>query len=100
MAQATPTRRALVDLPINVFGTPSTTSTMRNLATSYKRQIDEVDDAEFAQPKSRICTLEAGSASNIKAESTQKAVCHASSSSGGPLIHSLSRLALRVQHII
>lgn len=54
MAQTTPSRRALVDLPVNTFGTPSGTTTLGKAQMGQKRQIEEVEEPEFAQPRSRV----------------------------------------------
>lgn len=54
MAQSTPERRALVDLPVNTFGTPSSMTTVGKVSISHKRQIQEVEEPEFAQPTSRV----------------------------------------------
>ncbi|KAK4693658.1 hypothetical protein P7C71_g3786, partial [Lecanoromycetidae sp. Uapishka_2] len=53
MAPASPTRRALGDLPVNTLGNP-TTSMTSNIKTGLKRQIHEVDMAEFGQPAARV----------------------------------------------
>ena len=54
MAQTTPSRRALVDLPVNTFGTPSGLTVMGKASMGQKRQIQEVDEPEFARPRSRV----------------------------------------------
>ncbi len=54
MALATPTRRALSDLPINTFGTPSTKGDIGKDALSNKRPIQVVADPEYAQPALRV----------------------------------------------
>ena len=54
MAKTTPSRRALVDLPINTFGTSFSMTTSQKAAVGQKRQIQEVEEPEFAQPRSRV----------------------------------------------
>lgn len=54
MAAATPSRRALGDLPINTFGTPPKTGMIGKLKTGIKRQIYEVDKLEYGQAASRV----------------------------------------------
>lgn len=66
MAQSTPTRRALVDLPVNTFGTPSSMSTTGKASVGHKRQIHEVEDPEFAQPTSRVRVSPVRSQSTLK----------------------------------
>ncbi|MCJ1460879.1 hypothetical protein MMC28_011261 [Mycoblastus sanguinarius] len=55
MAQASPTRRALVDLPVNTLGTPSSMHNTDKPFSSHKRAIDEVEEPEYTQPASRVC---------------------------------------------
>lgn len=74
MAQATPARPALVDLPLNIFGT-SRMNIMRKDPTSRKRPIQEVEDAESGTPPSRVCTSPTRSASTLKSKSPQDYVC-------------------------
>lgn len=55
MAHATPTRRALVDLPVNTFGTPSEMNKPRKEAPSHmKRPFREVEEPEYTQPTTRV----------------------------------------------
>ncbi|KAK3175979.1 hypothetical protein OEA41_007301 [Lepraria neglecta] len=66
MAHATPTRRALVDLPVNSFSTPSAVRAMGKKSTGNKRRIHEVEEPESAQPTSRVSLSPARSASTLK----------------------------------
>ena len=54
MAQTPPSRRALVDLPVNTLGTPSGMTSLGKPPMGQKRQIQEVEEPEFAQPRSRV----------------------------------------------
>ena len=54
MAQTPPSRRALVDLPVNTLGTPSTLTSLRKASMGQKRQIQEVEEPECEQPRSRV----------------------------------------------
>lgn len=54
MAQTTPSRRALVDLPVNTFVSPSSMTTVGKPSMAQKRQIQEVEEPEFARPKARV----------------------------------------------
>lgn len=54
MALATPTRRALSDLPVNTLGTPSSTNNIGKETLCNKRPIEKVADPEYAQPVSRV----------------------------------------------
>ena len=54
MAQTPPSRRALVDLPVNTLGTPSGMTSLGKASMGQKRQIQEVEEPEFAQPRSRV----------------------------------------------
>lgn len=66
MAQSTPTRRALVDLPVNTLGTPSSMTTMGKASMGHKRPIQEVEEPEFAQSTSRVRVSPARSQSTLK----------------------------------
>ena len=66
MALSTPTRRALVDLPVNTFSTPSSLITGEKASMGHKRQIQEVEEPEFAQPTSRVRMSTASSQSTLK----------------------------------
>lgn len=66
MAQITPSRRALVDLQVNTFGTPSSMTTVGKASVGHKRQIQEVDEPEFTQPTSRVRVSPARSQSATK----------------------------------
>lgn len=57
MAQATPTRRALVDLPVNTFGTPSALSNPGKGTPSHKRTVDAVSEPEYPRLKSPVKVL-------------------------------------------
>ena len=54
MAQTPPSRRALVDLPVNTLGTPSSLTSLGKASMGQKRQIQEVEEPEFAQSRSRV----------------------------------------------
>ena len=57
MALATPTRRALLDLPVNTFGTQPTSSTTSMKATGnggLKRRLHEMEESEQLQPPPRV----------------------------------------------
>ena len=54
MSQATPTRRALVDLPVNTLGTPSAVGDDRKSSTTYKRPIEAVAEPEYPLAISRV----------------------------------------------
>ena len=54
MAQTPPSRRALVDLPVNTLGTPSGMTSLGKASMGQKRQIQEVEEPEFAQSRSRV----------------------------------------------
>ena len=54
MNQATPTRRALVDLPVNTMGTPSAIGNTRKSTTKHKRPIDAVAEPEYPLTPSRV----------------------------------------------
>lgn len=53
MAFATPTRRALVDLDINKYGTPSAVNPNYKEMASKKRSIREVEQPELPPSSSR-----------------------------------------------
>lgn len=77
MAQSTPTRRALIDLPINTFGTPSSMPPVGKTSMGHKRQIQEVEEPEFAQPTSRVRVSLARSQSTLKDKTPLGQVSHA-----------------------
>lgn len=79
MAQFTPTRRALVDLPVNTFSTPSSMNSVGKASMGHKRQIQEVEEPEFAQPTSRVRVSPARSQSTLKDDALLGQVTHASS---------------------
>ena len=54
MVQATITRRALVDLPVNTFGTPPSMNTVGKDVMGQKRQIDAVTEPEYPWIASRV----------------------------------------------
>ena len=54
MVQTTHTRRALVDLPVNTFGTPPSMSQVGKDGTGLKRPIDAVTEAEYPWVASRV----------------------------------------------
>ena len=74
MAQATPARPALVDLPLNTVGT-SRINIMRKDPTSRKRPIHEVEDAESGTLPSRVCTSPTRSAGALGSGGPQDYVC-------------------------
>lgn len=76
MAQTTPSRRALVDLPVNSFGTPSSTSVVGKTSMGHKRQIHEVEEPEFAQPTSRVRVSPARSQSTLKDDAPSGQASH------------------------
>lgn len=88
MAQSTPTRRALTDLPVNTFGTPSSTTTVAKTSMGHKRQIQEVEEAEFAQPTSRVRV------SPVRSQST-----HTDDTSLGQVSHSFLRFLGVIAHV-
>ncbi|KAL9073613.1 MAG: hypothetical protein Q9161_002855 [Pseudevernia consocians] len=65
MALSTPTRRALVDLPVNTLGTLSGMTTVGKASMGHKRQIQEVEEPEFAQSTSRVRMSPARSQSTL-----------------------------------
>ena len=85
MAQTTPSRRALVDLQVNTFGSPSNLTTLGKTSMGQKRQIQEVEEPEFAQPRSRVRV------SPIHAHSAPK-----DGNSSGQVSHAFSSLSLRL----
>ena len=67
MDQAIPARRALVDLPVNTFGTPSATINMDKPLSSHKRSIRDVEDtSDYSRPSSRVRVSPPSSAENMK----------------------------------
>ncbi|CAD6590761.1 MAG: hypothetical protein ASARMPREDX12_004723 [Alectoria sarmentosa] len=66
MAQSSPSRRALVDLPVNTLGTPSSMTTVGKASMGHKRQIQEVEEPEYAQSTSRVRVSPARSQSILK----------------------------------
>ena len=88
MAQTTPSRRALVDLQVNTFGSPSSLTTLGKTSMGQKRQIQEVEEPEFAQPRSRVRV------SPIHAHSAPK-----DGNSSGQVSHSFSSLSWKTPYI-
>ena len=76
MAQPTPSRRALVDLPVNTFSTPPSITAIRKAPMGQKRQIQEVEEPEFAQPTSRVRVSPARSQSTLKDDAASVQVSH------------------------
>ena len=76
MAQTTPSRRALVDLPVNTFSTPPSITAMRKAPMGQKRQIQEVEEPESAQPTSRVRVSPARSQSTLKDDAPPGQVSH------------------------
>jgi hypothetical protein len=68
MALPTPTRRALVDLPLNSFATPSAARDMGKEPTIHKRRIQEVKDLGLVPPASRLCLSPTRLASTVRDE--------------------------------
>ena len=76
MALSTPTRRALVDLPVNTLGTLSGMTTVGKASMSHKRQIQEVEEPEFAQSTSRVRMSPARSQSTLTNDAPSGQVTH------------------------
>ena len=68
MALPTPTRRALVDLPLNSCAMPSAARDIGKEPGIHKRRIQEVEDLGSVQPASRPCLSPARLASTIRDE--------------------------------
>ena len=83
MAQTTPSRRALVDLPVNTFGTPTSMSTLGKAFMSRKRSIQEVEEPESAQPTSRVRLSPVSSQEAMNDDSPSGHVSHVSGRSHG-----------------
>ena len=77
MAQSSPSRRALVDLPVNTLGTPSSMTTVGKASMGHKRQIQEVEEPEYAQSTSRVRVSPARSQSILKDDAPLGQVSHA-----------------------
>ena len=78
MAQTTPSRRALVDLPVNTLGTPSSITNVGKASMGQKRQIQEVGEPEFPQSRSRVRTSPVRSHSSPKDKTPSRQVSLAS----------------------
>ena len=76
MALSTPTRRALVDLPVNTLGTLSGMTTVGKASMGHKRQIQEVEEPEFAQSTSRVRMSPARSQSTLTNDAPSGQVTH------------------------
>lgn len=76
MAQSTPTRRALIDLPVNTFGTPLSMTTVGKASMGQKRQIREVEEPEFPQATSRVRVSPVRSESTLKDDIPSRQVSH------------------------
>lgn len=87
MAQTTPSRRALLDLPVNTFGTPSSLTTAGKASMGHKRQIQEVEEPEFPQPTSRVRVSPAGSRNTPRNDAQLAQVSHVSPRSNGALTY-------------
>ncbi|KAL2043249.1 hypothetical protein N7G274_004309 [Stereocaulon virgatum] len=68
MALPTPTRRALVDLPLNSFATHSAARYTGKGLAFHKRRFQEIEDLGFVPPASRLCLSPARLASTIRDE--------------------------------
>ena len=77
MAQSTPTRRALIDLPVNTFGTPPSMNKAAKTSMGHKRQIQEVEEVEFAQPTSRVRVSPVRSQNTLHDDTSLRQVSHA-----------------------
>ncbi len=74
MAVATPSRRALVDLPVNTFGTPTGSAAKLIATMGRKRHISEVDEPHLPEPGSARRDLSTDSASTLKDDHTSREV--------------------------
>jgi len=74
MALGTPTRHALVDLPVNTFGTPSGTLFTDKSLAGHKRPIGQVDEPEMQENALRMRSSSTWSESTVKGATTSTKV--------------------------
>ena len=91
MAQTTPSRRALVDLPVNTLGTPLSTTTVGKASMAQKRQIQDVEEPEFAQSKARVRLSPVRPQSASKGDAPSGQVSHAFPILSGKLTYLLQQ---------